>query len=125
MSAPGGRVPEPFGVRVEAWYQPGGAAPRWRVAAVAAAERLDEIGLVVDFRRLRAWLQECLGELAALPGEPVAAADDPAAALALGRRLLAGLRRRCRGQGCRIVAVEITPEPDLSFVVAEEGAAPR
>lgn len=96
----------------------------WKVAVRAGSTQLDAIAIVVDFRRLRADLEEALAVLAGcrleeIPGLAAAPADEAA----VGRWLLRRLRRVPEGVAYRVVAVEVECDEGIRWVIGEEGAA--
>ena len=85
-----------------------------RVAAWAGSDELDRIALVVDFRRLRALLEEVLDRRPA---------NDPPE---LARWLLDTLRAEVAGEPYAIDAVEVGTEEGMSFILqADTPEAPR
>lgn len=128
---------EYFEVRVEGAFlashrigRDGSAAPlhqhRWRVAVRAGSSRLDAIAIVVDFRRLRADLEQTLE---ALDGNVLEDHPDfaglPATEPAVGEWLLSRLRARVVNADYRVVAVEVECEDGIRWVIGEDAVAAR
>lgn len=127
-----------FEVRVESEFEAGHRrglggeeAPlhhhQWRVAVRVRSRDLDHIGIVVDFRRVRAALDEVLALLDQRVLEEVEGlADAPPTPAALARWIFARMRERLTDAG----AAEEHTEPDTAHeywleaveVEADEGA---
>lgn len=90
---------------------------RWRVAVRARARKLDAIGLVVDFRRLRAAADEVVARLEGeLLDELPQFADGPGATPPRVAEWLYGqLRDAVPAPRCRLSAVEVEADPGQRF----------
>ncbi|MFQ5744255.1 MAG: 6-pyruvoyl tetrahydropterin synthase family protein [Acidobacteriota bacterium] len=122
-----------FEVRVETTFEaahgcgPDGALVplhhhAWKVAVRARARQLDKMGLVVDFRRLRAAAdgavaeldQRVLEDLEAFSGQ----APTPAA---VAEWLFHQLRSGLPGPRCWLEAVEVEADPGIRFEYVGDG----
>jgi 6-pyruvoyl-tetrahydropterin synthase len=95
---------------------------RWHVSARAISTQLDRIAIVVDFRKLRAQLDDLVARVAGrvLDETPELAGTD-ASALAVARWLLEALRQESRGETYRIASVTVRCDDRIDFTVGDRG----
>jgi 6-pyruvoyltetrahydropterin/6-carboxytetrahydropterin synthase len=123
-----------FEVRVETTFEaahqvgPDGAPlplhhHSWQVAVRARAEELDSIGLVVDFRQLRAAADEAVALLDQRVIEDVPDfAERPSTPAAVAEWLFRKLEPAVPSPRCWLEAVEVEADPGIRFEYSGRGA---
>ncbi len=118
-----------FAVRVETRFRarhrigPGGEEIAehehdWRVAVQASSAELDQISIVVDFRKLRDQTETILGPLRGTVLEEHAELGASAAtAEAVARWLLLALTRENQGEAYRITSVEVGCDAGVEYIL--------
>ena len=87
----------------------------WRVEVVAAGEKLDELGVVVDFEHLKAAVREVCQRFhyGDLTSHPDFAGESPSAE-AVARYFFREVRRAMGGEGEKLVRVRVWEAPGCS-----------
>jgi 6-pyruvoyl-tetrahydropterin synthase len=99
---------------------------RWQVAVRARSESLDDIAIVVDFRRLRDDALELVSQLegTVLEDNP-ALAEVPPTAPGVAEWLFERLSKDAEGADYRIEAVEVECDEGIRWVTGSATAAAR